>query len=37
LYRLPVAKNHNFGQILTFEGYRADPLLVLPMRSNLVC
>ena len=31
---LPVAQNHNFGQILTFGGSCTDPLL--PIRSNLV-
>jgi len=30
LCRLPVAKNHNFGHILTFGGSRTDPRL--PMR-----
>ena len=30
LHRLPVAKNHNFWQILTFGDSRNDPLL--PMR-----
>jgi len=32
LCRLPEAKNHNFGQILTFGGSCTDPLL--PMRSK---
>ena len=32
LCRLPVAKNHNFGQILTFEGLLYRPLL--PMRAT---
>ena len=30
LFRLPVAKNHNFGHILTFGGSRTHPLI--PMR-----
>ena len=33
LCRLPVVKNHNFWQILTFGGSCTDPLL----RPNLVC
>ena len=32
LCRLPVAKNHNFGHILTFGGPSTDPLL--PMRAK---
>jgi len=32
LCRLPVAKNHNFGQIFTFGGSCTDPLL--PMRAK---
>ena len=32
LCRLPVAKTHNFGQILTFGGSCTDPLL--PMRAK---
>ena len=38
LCRFPVAKTHNFGQILTFRGSHTDPFL--PMRvkcGNVVC
>ena len=36
LCRLPVAKNHNFGQILTFGGSCTDPLLPMKVRFGVL-
>jgi len=36
LYRLPVAKNHNFGQILTFGGSPNDLLLSMRVKFGVL-
>ena len=36
LYRLPVAENHNFGQILTLGGSCTDPLLPMKVKFGVL-
>jgi len=36
LCRLPVAKNHSFGQNLTFGGSRTDPLLPMSVKFGVL-